>query len=178
MCRYSLAAAIDKSVFPGLQGGPHMHSIAGVAVALKKTQSAEFKSYARQVLVNAKALAESLRALGVELIAGGTENHLLVANVKFTYDIDGDTAQRRLEAAGLVTNKQIIPDDPLRPLRPSGIRLGSPACTTRGMTALDMNTVANWFDKAIRTAEDSTHRSIAREVKTLCARYPIPTLVE
>jgi glycine hydroxymethyltransferase len=178
LCRNSLAASIDKSVFPGLQGGPHMHSIAGIAVALKKSKSAEFKSYARQVLVNAKALAESLHALGVELITGGTENHLLVANVKFTYDIDGDTAQRRLEAAGLVTNKQIIPDDPLRPMRPSGIRLGSPACTTRGMTALDMKTVANWFDKAVRTAEDAVHRSIALEVKILCARYPIPTLVE
>jgi glycine hydroxymethyltransferase len=176
LCRSPFAAAIDKSVFPGLQGGPHMHSIAGIAVALKKTTGAEFQSYARQVLVNARVLATALRDLGIVLITGGTENHLLVANAKATYDLDGDIAQRRLEAAGLVTNKQVIPDDPLRPLRPSGIRLGSPACTTRGMGPAEMATIAQWIDQALRAADEAVLRSIALEVKLLCGRYPIPTV--
>jgi glycine hydroxymethyltransferase len=176
LCRSPFAAAIDKSVFPGLQGGPHMHSIAGIAVALKKSLDAEFQAYARQVLENAQVLASALRDLGVALITGGTENHLLVAHVKASYDLDGDTAQRRLEAAGLVTNKQIIPDDPLRPLRPSGIRLGSPACTTRGMRPEEMRIIARWFDRALRSADDAELKSLAQDVRSLCNRFPIPTV--
>jgi glycine hydroxymethyltransferase len=176
LCREPLAKALDKSVFPGLQGGPHMHSIAGIAVALKQAMSPGFQGYARQVLVNARALAEALRACGVALITGGTENHLLVANVKASYGLDGDAAQRRLEAAGLVTNKQVIPDDPLPPLRPSGIRLGSPACTTRGMGPEEMQTIARWFDAAMRTSDEAAMAAIAAEVTSFCRRYPIPTL--
>lgn len=176
LCRKEHAVAIDKSVFPGLQGGPHMHSVAGVAIALKKAQSTEFQHYARQVLVNAQALASAMLAKGVTLVTGGTDNHLLVANVKATYDLDGDVAQRRLESAGLVTNKQVIPDDTLRPMRPSGIRLGSPACTARGMTAAVMAQIAEWIDQAVRTDSETVHAAVAREVADLCKRYPIPTL--
>jgi glycine hydroxymethyltransferase len=177
LCRTAHAKAIDKSVFPGLQGGPHMHAVAGVAVTLKKAAMPEFRTYCSQVLANASALAHELLRLGATLITGGTQNHLMVVDVMKTYGITGVEAQTRLESAGIVCNKQVIPDDPLPPMRTSGIRLGTPAATTRGMKEPEMQQAAIWIDRVLRAPVDSTGVSaIADEVRLLCHGYPVPTL--
>ncbi len=176
LCRLGFAKAIDQAVFPGLQGGPHMHSIAGLAVTLKKAATSDFQAYCRQVLANAKALANAMAQVGVTLVTGSTENHLMVLDVMVTYGITGAEAQDRLEKLGIVTNKQVIPDDPLPPLKTSGIRIGTPAAATRGMKEAEMVRIATWIDKALRSSGASEDGSdIARDVATLCARFPPPT---
>ena len=132
LCRKDLAARIDKSVFPGLQGGPHMNVIAGIAVTMGKALTPEFKDYARQVLVNARAFAAALTAKGASLVTGGTDNHMLVVNTSESFGLDGRVAEELLDEVGITTNKQIVPDDPNPPLRPSGIRIGTPAGQPRG----------------------------------------------
>src|SRR4030095_949434 len=132
LCRKPLASRIDKSVFPGLQGGPHMHTIAAIAVALRKAQEPAFRGYATQVLRNAKALAAALTGHGATLVTGGTDNHMMVLDTVASFGVDGREAERVLDAVSITTNKQVIPDDPNPPLRPSGVRLGTPAATTRG----------------------------------------------
>ena len=124
LCRGELGKRIDKSVFPGLQGGPHMHTIAAIAVALKKAMEPDFREYATCALSNAQVLAERLREGGVQLVTGGTDNHLLVVDTVASFDVDGRAAQMTLEDVGLATNKQLIPDDTLPAQRPSGVRLG------------------------------------------------------
>src|SRR5690606_7829154 len=133
LCRKEHAAAIDASVFPGLQGGPHMNTIAAAAVALRKAAEPAFRDYARQVLANARALADALLEAGVSLVTGGTDNHMAVIDTVKSFGIDGRRAEAVLDGIGITTNTQVIPDDPNPPLRPSGIRVGTPACTTRGM---------------------------------------------
>jgi glycine hydroxymethyltransferase len=133
LCKKEFASKIDKSVFPGLQGGPHMNAIAAIAVTLLKAQTDEFRDYARQVLANSTALANALLAKQVALITGGTDNHMMVINTVSSFDLDGRVAEEILDKVAITTNKQIIPDDPNPPLRPSGIRLGTPAATARGM---------------------------------------------
>jgi glycine hydroxymethyltransferase len=177
LCRAHYGGSIDKSVFPGLQGGPHMHAIAGIAVALKKAATPAFQLNCRQVVANARALARALTGAGTELVTGGTDNHLLVIDVMKSYGINGAEAQERLERVGIVSNKQVIPDDALAPMRPSGIRLGTPAATTRGMKEAEMLQIANWIDTALRgSAPPADIRGIAAEVAALCARFPPPTL--
>jgi glycine hydroxymethyltransferase len=177
LCRASLAKTLDQSVFPGLQGGPHMHTVAGIAVALKKADTDEFRVYCRHVIANAAALARELTALGAVLITGGTENHLMVLDGTKTYGINGADAQTQLEAAGIVCNKQLIPDDPAPPVRPSGIRLGTPAATTRGMREPEMKLIAAWMDRVLRNGHSAEALAgIADEVKTFCRGFPIPTL--
>jgi glycine hydroxymethyltransferase len=177
LCKSSLASKIDQAVFPGMQGGPHMNAVAGIAVTMKLAAQPEFKRYAEQVLNNARTLAAELKALGCELITGGTENHLLVVDTIKSFDIDGRVAETALDAAGLTVNKQVIPDDPRPPLRPSGIRLGTPAVTTRGMKEAEMEQIANWMVRALRAPQDATQlAAIKQEVTTLCRRFPIPGL--
>ncbi len=176
LCRQGFARAIDQAVFPGLQGGPHMHSIAGLAVALKKAATSDFELYCRQVLANAKSLATCMAQLGVTLVTGTTENHLMVLDVMATYGITGAEAQNRLEKIGIVTNKQVIPDDPLPPLKTSGIRIGTPAATTRGLREAEMARIAAWIHETLRGSGASEDVSgIGREVAALCARFPPPT---
>jgi glycine hydroxymethyltransferase len=175
LCRERFAKAIDQSVFPGLQGGPHMHSIAGIAIALKKAETPAFAEYCRQVLGNARALAGALSARGARLITGGTENHLLVVDVAQSYALTGAEAQERLELAGIVTNKQVIPDDPAPPAKASGIRVGTPAATARGMKAVDMEPIAEWMDQVLRSGDASVWPQIAKQVQAFCARFPVPT---
>ena len=177
LCRAAHAKAIDKSVFPGLQGGPHMHAIAGIAVTLKKAATPEFKSYCKQVLANARALAHELLRLGATLITNGTENHLMVIDVMKSYGITGVEAQTRLEAAGIVCNKQVIPDDPLPPMRTSGIRLGTPAATTRGMAEPEMRQVAIWIDRVLRGSKELADAATANDVRNLSRSFSVPTLV-
>lgn len=154
-----------------------MNAVAGIAVTMKLAAQPEFKRYAEQVLNNARTLAAELKALGCELITGGTENHLLVVDTIKSFDIDGRVAETALDAAGLTVNKQVIPDDPRPPLRPSGIRLGTPAVTTRGMKEAEMEQIANWMVRALRAPQDATQlAAIKQEVTTLCRRFPIPGL--
>ncbi len=138
----NLPTLIDRAVFPGTQGGPHMHTIAAKAVAFGEALQPEFKEYARQVIKNAAVLAEELQKGGLKLITGGTSNHLILADVHGSFGIDGKEAQERLEKAGITTNANAIPDDPLPPFRPSGLRLGTPALTTRGYTEGGMVDIA------------------------------------
>lgn len=138
----NIPTLIDRAVFPGTQGGPHMHVIAAKAVALHEAMQPEFKHYAAQVVRNAKALADELQKGGLVLVAGGTKNHLVLANVYESFGIDGKEAQERLEREGIIVNANAVPDDPLPPFRPSGIRLGTPAMTTRGATEDDMIAIA------------------------------------
>jgi len=175
LSRKELARAIDASVFPGLQGGPHMNNIAAAAITFKKAAEPSFRDYAEQILKNAQVLAATLLGKGVELITGGTENHLMVIDTIKSFGMDGSEAERVLDRVGITTNKQIIPDEPRPPMHPSGIRLGTPACTTRGMNVDDMARLANWMVAALRTSSDEkTLETIAAEVKELCTRYPVP----
>lgn len=177
LCRKQHAATIDASVFPGLQGGPHMNNVAAAAITFKKAATSEFKAYATQVLKNAQALAHVLLAEQATLVTGGTDNHLLVLDTVQSFGIDGKRAEEILDRIGITTNKQVIPDDPRPPLRPSGIRLGTPACTTRGMNETDMEALAGWMVDALRHPDDTPRLSeLAARVKTLCLRFPVPGL--
>ncbi len=177
LCRKPLAKQIDRSVFPGLQGGPHMNAIAGTAIALRKAAEPAFRDYAREVLRNARVLAETLVEGGATLVTGGTANHMLVLDSVASFGIDGREAEGVLDAVSLATNKQIIPDDPLPPLRPSGIRLGSPAATTRGMGETEMRLIGGWILDALANSQDAARiGAIRAEVEALCAGFPVPGL--
>jgi len=175
LCREQYAKAIDVSVFPGLQGGPHMNNIAAAAITFKKAAEAEFRAYAQQVLTNAKALAAALSAEGATLVTGGTDNHMMVMDVVSSFGVDGREAEGALDLAGITTNRQVIPDDPRPPLRPSGIRLGTPACTTRGMREPEMKLLARWIIDALRVPHNKRKlAAIAADVRELCLKYPVP----
>ncbi len=177
LCRSRFAKDIDKAVFPGLQGGPHMNAIAGVAVTLKKALEPAFEEYARAVIDNARILAEALLAHGARLVTGGTENHLMVVDTVAAYGIDGRVAEETLDRVGITVNKQLIPDDPRPPLRPSGIRLGTPAATTRGMAAGAMRELAGFIDTALRHPHDPERlEDTHRQVEGCCSQFPVPGL--
>ena len=170
------ATAIDKAVFPGLQGGPHNHTTAGIAVALHEAALPSFSGYAAQVVANAKALAEALLAKGYDLVSGGTDNHLLLVDLT-SKGIAGKPAAKALDRAGMELNFNSVPFDPRRPFDPSGIRLGTPAVTTRGLTEEHMPLLAAWMDEAVVAAakdDDETLDRIAAEVRDLLSAYPIP----
>jgi glycine hydroxymethyltransferase len=175
LCRAQLAKAIDASVFPGLQGGPHMNSVAAAAVTFRKAGEPEFRAYAGQILKNAKALAAALLAEGVTLVTGGTDNHMMVIDTVASFDMDGRRAQEVLDGIGITTNKQVIPDDPQPPMRPSGLRIGTPAITTRGMQEPDMPPIAGWLVDALRSPDDASRLArLCAEVKDCAAAFPIP----
>ncbi len=175
LCRQKFAKVIDKSVFPGLQGGPHMNAVAGVAVTLGKAQQPEFREYCAQVLTNAQVLATSLREQGALLITGGTENHMMVIDCVKSFDINGRIAEETLDAVRITTNKQIIPDDPNPPLRPSGIRIGTPAATTRGMKEGEMRQLAGWIVRALKNhGDEAALLTIGQEVEAMCSQFPVP----
>lgn len=175
LCRKDLANTIDKSVFPGLQGGPHMNTIAAIAITLKKAAEPAFREYGAQVLRNAKALARALTAEGAALVTGGTDNHMIIVDTVASFGLDGREAERILDRVSITTNKQILPDDPRPPLRPSGIRLGTPAVTTRGMDERDMSRLAGWMSRALRAVDDEvTFRQIREEVELHCSDFPVP----
>jgi glycine hydroxymethyltransferase len=177
LCKKKFAADIDKSVFPGLQGGPHMNVIAGVAITLGKALQPEFKAYGAQVLKNAKALARGLMDRGGQLVTGGTDNHMMVLDTVKSYGIDGKLAEAVLDKVSITTNKQIIPDDPNPPLRPSGIRIGTPAATTRGMNEADMAKLAGWMVDALQKRDDAAALDRLRaDVESFCGRFPVPGL--
>ncbi|MGW6584899.1 serine hydroxymethyltransferase [Streptomyces globisporus] len=172
------ARAIDRAVFPGLQGGPHNQTTAAIAVALGEATTAGFCSYAHQVVANARALGEELAARGFDLVSGGTDNHLLLIDLT-DKDVPGKTAAKALDRAGIVVNYNTVPYDPRKPFDPSGIRIGTPALTSRGVPASAMGTVATWITTAVdaaRTGDESTIRKVREEVKELMDAYPAPGL--
>ncbi|MFC6017589.1 serine hydroxymethyltransferase [Plantactinospora solaniradicis] len=170
------ASAIDKAVFPGLQGGPHNHTTAGIAVALREAGTADFRRYAQQIVTNAKALASALIERGFTLSSGGTDNHLILADLTGK-GIAGKPAAQALDRAGIELNYNTVPYDPRKPFDPSGIRLGTAALATRGLTEEQMPQVAAWMDEAITAAikdDEPTLDRIAAEVRDLLAAYPMP----
>lgn len=175
LCRSEFAKAIDASVFPGLQGGPHMNVVAGVAIALRKATSPDFREYAAACLGNARAMADVFVERGVTLVTGGTDNHLMVLDVVKSFRIDGREGERVLDEIGVATNKQVIPDDPNPPMRPSGVRLGTPACTSRGMREEHMRLVASWIADALAAPRDAARLADLRaQVRELALRFPVP----
>jgi glycine hydroxymethyltransferase len=170
----NIPTIIDRSVFPGLQGGPHMNTIAGIAVALKEASKPSFKEYAYQVLKNAKILSEKLMEKGIKLVTDGTDNHMMVANTDLSAGIDGALAEKTLERAGITVNKQVIPDDPRPPYKPSGIRIGTPAMTTRGMKEKEMIQIADWIHQTIANHDNLDRlETIRAEVKALTDKFPL-----
>jgi glycine hydroxymethyltransferase len=177
MCKTEHAKAIDRAVFPGLQGGPHNHTTAGIAIALKEAQAAEFKTYAHQIVANAKALAAALVERGWSLITGGTDNHLILADMT-PKQVPGKVAAKALDAAGMELNYNSIPFDPRKPFDPSGIRLGTPSVTSRGMKEPEMRQIAAWMDAVVSAPTDGgLHEKIAGEIRDLCAKFPAPGIL-
>jgi glycine hydroxymethyltransferase len=175
LCKKQYAQAIDKSVFPGLQGGPHMHQVAATALTMKLAATDQFKTYATNTIANAKALAAALMAGGMELVTGGTDNHMMVVDTMSSLKMSGDIAEKTLDAAGITLNKQMIPDDPNPPMKPSGIRLGTPAATARLMGQEEMKKLAAIMVKALHAASDPQLLSGLRaETKAICDRFPVP----
>ena len=172
----NLPTLIDREVFPGMQGGPHMNNTLAKAVAFGEALQPEFKKYAQQVVVNAKRLADELMGHGFKLITNGTDNHLILIDVVSSFNIDGKVAEEALDAIGLTANKNAIPDDSNPPFRPSGIRLGTPAITSRGMQPEDMVKVAEWMKRSIQSRDDERKlAAIRHEVAAFCEAFPLPS---
>ena len=172
----NIPTLIDRAVFPGIQGGPHMHTIAAKAVAFGEALQPAFRAYAEQVVANAAVLAQELQQRGFVLVTGGTSNHLILADVHTSFGIDGKTAEIAMDKIGLTLNANAIPDDPLPPFRPSGIRLGTPAATTRGLEPQHMPQIAEWMRQAIDHRDDETELAKLRtDVADFLADFPVPT---
>jgi glycine hydroxymethyltransferase len=174
LCDAVHAKEIDRAVFPGLQGGPHNHTTAAIAVALKEASTEEFRRYGQQIVKNAQALAAALMARGFKLISGGTDNHLILIDVT-PRGITGKPAARALHEAGIECNYNTIPFDPRKPFDPSGIRIGTPSITSRGMTEKDMEPIAAWIDRVLASADDvdKLHK-IRAEIAEFCKAFPPP----
>ncbi|MEE8395875.1 MAG: serine hydroxymethyltransferase [bacterium] len=169
----NLPTLIDRAVFPGLQGGPHMNKVMAIAVALKEAAQPEFRVYAQQVLRNAKVLAQHLMELGCKLITNGTDNHLMVVDTKTSFDKSGKEVQELLESVGITLNKNAIPDDPLPPFQASGVRLGTPSATSRGLKEPEMERIAGWI--VATCGANPELEKIRGEVKELCLAHPTPS---
>ncbi len=174
MCKQEHAEKIDKAVFPGLQGGPHENTIAGVGVALKEAATPEFREYGNQIVANAKALAAELRERGFDLITGGTDNHLVLMDLT-AKKVIGKKYAKALDRANIVANYNTIPFDPRKPFSPSGLRIGTPSVTTRGMMEDDMRQIATWMDQVADSVKDEEALDrIGAEVREYCRNFPAP----
>ncbi len=174
MCKAEYAKDLDRSVFPGLQGGPLMHVVAGKAICLGEALRPEFKQYALQIIANAKTLAETLVSGGLKLVSGGTDNHLMLVDVT-VLGIGGKTATAVLEQCGITVNMNMIPYDERKPMDPSGVRIGTPALTTRGMKQEEMTAIGKWILMALRNPKDeSLHAKIRSDIQELCQQFPVP----
>jgi glycine hydroxymethyltransferase len=168
------AKALDKAVFPGLQGGPHNHTTAAIAVALHEAAAPSFRDYAHAVVANAKALADALLERGFVLVSGGTDNHLILVDLT-NKGIGGKPAAKALDRAGIELNYNTVPFDPRKPFDPSGVRIGTPAVTSRGMGKDAMVQIAEWIDRVTQAHTDEALLArVAGEVKELCAKHPAP----
>lgn len=175
MCKGVYGEVIDKAVFPGLQGGPHNHTTAGIAVALKEASTEEFKAYANDIVKNAKALSGALIKKGYTVVSGGTDNHLFLVDVIKSLNLSGQEASDILESVNITVNKNAIPKDSRKPWDPSGIRIGTPAITTRGMKEKDMEVIADFIDQALRNKDDNKYLSeLKTKVKNFTKDYSIP----
>jgi glycine hydroxymethyltransferase len=178
MSKEELGEKIDKAVFPGLQGGPHNHITAAIAVALKEASTNEFKEYSKQVIKNAKVLSEELTKRGYKIVSGGTDNHLFLVdliNSDGLGDLGGEEASTLLEDTNITLNKNAIPNDPRKPWDPSGVRIGTPALTTRGMKEKEMVKVAGYIDTVLKNREDkSLIQKTKEDVKKFDSKFPIP----
>ncbi|MCD6363360.1 MAG: serine hydroxymethyltransferase [Synergistetes bacterium] len=173
LCKKEYGPAIDKMVFPGIQGGPLLHAIAGKAICFLEASKSSFKNYARKIVDNAKALAEALKEKGFRLVSGGTDNHLLLIDLR-SFNVTGKEAEKLLESVGITVNKNMIPYDPRSPFITSGIRLGTPALTTRGMGEDEMREIAELIYETIKERDNETKLSIIRRrVAEICARFPM-----
>jgi glycine hydroxymethyltransferase len=176
MSKGEYAQAVDRAVFPGLQGGPHNHTTAAIAVALHEAARPEFRTYAHQIVENAKALADALLSRGYDLVSGGTDNHLILIDLT-SKGIGGKPAAKALDRAGIETNYNTVPFDQRKPFDPSGLRIGTPAITTRGLREEHMVLIAAWMDEAITAAtkdDEASLERIAAEVRDLLASFPAP----
>ncbi|MCA9101970.1 MAG: serine hydroxymethyltransferase [Planctomycetales bacterium] len=174
MCKSDYAKDVDRNVFPGTQGGPLMHIVAAKAVCFREALQPEFKAYAQQIIDNAHALAEVLMEGGLKLASGGTDNHLMLADVT-AVGLTGDIAEKTLDRCGITVNKNMIPFDERKPMDPSGIRIGTPALTTRGMGSDEMRVVGDWINEALAAHEDAAVlQRIKGDVAELCAQFPVP----
>ncbi|TWT85674.1 Serine hydroxymethyltransferase [Posidoniimonas polymericola] len=174
LAKKDFAKVLNSRVFPGTQGGPLMHVIAGKAVCFGEALKPEFKTYAQNVIDNAQALADALLAGGLSLVSGGTDNHLMLVDVT-PFGIGGKTAETALDACGITVNMNMIPFDERKPMDPSGIRIGTPALTTRGMGQAEMKTIGGWIVEALQKADDAAaHENIRQQVKSLCKEFPVP----
>jgi glycine hydroxymethyltransferase len=173
MCKAEFAKDLDRAVFPGIQGGPLMHVIAAKAVALKEALTEDFRAYQRQIVANAKALSGRLAGLGFRIVSGGTDNHVFLLDVAKA-GLTGKVAEKALDAANITTNKNTIPYDPNPPLVASGIRIGAPALTTRGMKEPEMERVGDFIAEVLRSPEDpQVHEAVRGKVRALCERFPL-----
>ena len=172
----NLPTLIDRAIIPGLQGGPHNHQTAAIAVALYEAAQPEFKKYGQQIVKNAKKLAAELSTKGFQLVTGGTDNHLILIDLT-NKKITGQEAETALHTAGITVNKNTVPFDPRPPFSPSGIRLGTPALTTRGMQENEMEQIAQWIDKAItHPSDEKILNKLSIEIKEFCTQFPLPTI--
>ncbi|GHT01056.1 serine hydroxymethyltransferase [Synergistales bacterium] len=173
MCKADFAHALDKAIFPGMQGGPLMHVIAGKAVAFKMALEPSFKDYQKQTLANSKTLAEALLGYGFDLVSGGTDNHMMLIDLR-SKGLTGKVLERALNESGLTVNKNAVPFDTEKPTITSGIRIGTPAVTTRGFKEPEMKQIAAWIDRVAKSPDDESLRAAVKsEVKALCAGYPL-----
>ncbi len=173
--KFNLAQRIDRMVFPTLQGGPHMHTIAAMAVTFKLAATEEFRQYGQQVVKNAKRLAEGLISRGYELVSGGTDNHLIVMDFRNS-EYSGKRVAKALAQAGIICNFNMVPGDPRKPFVTSGVRMGTPALTSMGMKEPEMDRVAGWIDTVFRSLENNLDETAARvraEIADMCAQFPI-----
>ena len=174
MSRANLGPDLARAVFPGVQGGPHENLIAAKAVAFKEALDPSFHIYAKQVVENAQTLAKNLASQGLRVISGGTDNHLILLDVFGSLGVTGKEAEKALEDVGISTNKNMIPFDPRKPLDPSGIRIGTPAITTRGMGAPEMEILGNIIIRTLKNRENASElEKIKQEVKELCVKFPL-----
>ena len=173
LCKTEFAKDIDRAVFPGLQGGPHVDNTAALAVALKEAAHPSFKDYARQIVANARAMAEELMAKGLEVVSGGTDNHLILIDLT-NRNIPGKVAAKALDRAGIELNYNSVPYDPRKPFDPSGIRLGSPAITSRGMKENEARQIARWIDRVVSSPTDEVVTAVLGEVREMTKKFPAP----
>jgi glycine hydroxymethyltransferase len=173
----NLPTLVDRAVFPGLQGGPHMNKVAAIAVALKEASQNSYKDYAKQVIKNAKALADKLMEKDAKLVTNGTDNHLMLVDCESSWGINGKVMEEALDKVGITLNKNAIPDDPNPYYKPSGIRLGTPAMTTRGMKEEEMEQIGEWIIKVAKHHNDDKElEKLHKEVINLCEQYPVPAI--
>ncbi len=175
MCKEKFAKAIDKACFPGFQGGPHMNNIAAKAVAFGEALKPSFKVYAKQILKNAKVLELELKKYGFKIMFGGTDNHMVLVDVFGSKGVTGEEAEKALDKIGITVNKNMIPDDPRKPMDPSGVRIGVPAITTRAMKEKEVKIIANWINQAIANhANEKVLAKMHKDVIRLCKKFPLP----